>query len=114
MALAFYNAEIAMILAVFFAMDAAQKHADCRLPELQGQREDTWSSLYRFLERGDRNTALNHGNYGKTLKIVCNWSSCQRATRLFHVEQISWVRQPRVGSLCASIRIALTPKIMRF
>src|SRR6266404_2908695 len=47
-ALVFYNAEVAMIFAVFFAMDAAQKHADCRLPELQGQREDTWSSLYRF------------------------------------------------------------------
>ena len=40
-ALVFYNAEVAMILAVSFAMDAAQKHADCRLPELQGQREDT-------------------------------------------------------------------------
>jgi hypothetical protein len=37
-----------MILAVFFAMDAAQKHADGRLPKLRGQREDTWSSLYRF------------------------------------------------------------------
>jgi hypothetical protein len=47
----FYDAEVAMIFAVFFAMDAAQKHADCRLPELQGQREDTWSSLYRFFRK---------------------------------------------------------------
>jgi hypothetical protein len=37
-----------MLFAVFFAMDAAQKHADGRLPEHRGQREDTWSSLYCF------------------------------------------------------------------
>jgi hypothetical protein len=30
----FYDAEVAMILAVFFAIVAAQKHADCRLPEV--------------------------------------------------------------------------------
>jgi hypothetical protein len=47
-AMVFYDAEVAMILAVFFAIIAAQKHADSRLPELQGQREDTWSPLYRF------------------------------------------------------------------
>jgi hypothetical protein len=47
-AMVFYDTEVAMILAVFFAMDAAQKHADCRLPELRCRREDTWSSLYRF------------------------------------------------------------------
>jgi hypothetical protein len=47
-AMVFYNAEVAMILAVFFAIVAAQKHADSRLPELWGQREDTWSPLYRF------------------------------------------------------------------
>jgi len=47
-AMVFYNTEVAMILAVFFAMDAAQKHAESRLPEVRGQREDTWSSLYRF------------------------------------------------------------------
>src|SRR5947199_1467405 len=44
-AMVFYDAEVAMILAVFFAIIAAQKHADGRLPELQGQREDTWSPL---------------------------------------------------------------------
>jgi hypothetical protein len=49
-ALVFYNAEVAMILAVFFAIVAAQKHADSRLPELRGQREETWSSLYRFFK----------------------------------------------------------------
>jgi hypothetical protein len=48
----FYDAEVAMIFAVFFAMDATQKHADGRLPELHGRREDPWSSLYRlFRER---------------------------------------------------------------
>jgi hypothetical protein len=47
-AMIFYNAEVAMIFTVFYAMDAAQKHADGSVPEIQGQREDTWSSLYRF------------------------------------------------------------------
>jgi hypothetical protein len=47
-AMVFYDAEVAMILAVFFAMVAAQKHADGRLPEARCRREDTWSPLYRF------------------------------------------------------------------
>src|ERR1035441_9494321 len=47
-AMVFYDAEIAMIFAVFFAIVAAQKHADRRLPEVRGRREDTWSPLYRF------------------------------------------------------------------
>src|SRR5208337_4742938 len=47
-AMVFYDAEVAMIFAVFFAMDAAQKHANDRLPEVRCRREDTWSSLYRF------------------------------------------------------------------
>ena len=50
-AMVFYDAEVAMILAVFLAMDAAQKHADSRLPELRCQREETWSSLYRFFRK---------------------------------------------------------------
>jgi hypothetical protein len=58
----FYDAEVAVILAVFFAMDAAQKHADGRLPEVRGKREDTWSSLYRFPNRGDGTTRLNRDN----------------------------------------------------
>jgi hypothetical protein len=44
----FYDAEVAMIFAVFFAMDAAQEHVHCRLPEVWCRREETWSSLYRF------------------------------------------------------------------
>ena len=47
-AMVFYDAEVAMIFAVFFAIVAAQKHADSRLPELRGLREDPWSPLYRF------------------------------------------------------------------
>src|ERR1017187_282206 len=47
-ALVFYDAEIAMIFAIFFAIVAAQKHAGRRLPEVRGRREDTWSPLYRF------------------------------------------------------------------
>jgi len=31
-------------------MDATQKHADGSLPEVRGQKEDTWSSLYRFFQ----------------------------------------------------------------
>jgi len=49
-AMVFYNAEIAMILAVFFASVAAQKHADGRVPEVRCRREGTWSPLYRFPE----------------------------------------------------------------
>jgi hypothetical protein len=71
-------------------MDAAQKHADCRLPELQGQREDTWSSLYRFFERGDGNTVLNRGITAKTLKIACNWSSWARPERAVFLAQIGF------------------------
>jgi hypothetical protein len=47
-AMVFYNAEVAMILTVFFAIVAAQKHADDRLPEVRCRKEDTWSSLCRF------------------------------------------------------------------
>jgi hypothetical protein len=42
-AMVFYDAEIAMILAVFFAVDAAQKHAKRALPD-PAPRENTWSS----------------------------------------------------------------------
>jgi hypothetical protein len=44
----FDDAEVAMILAVFVAIIAAQKHADGRLPEVRRRREDTWSPLRRF------------------------------------------------------------------
>lgn len=54
------DTEVVMILAVFFAIVAAQKHADCRVPELRGRREDTWSPLYRFSESDDENTRLNN------------------------------------------------------
>jgi hypothetical protein len=37
-----------MIFAVFFAVVTAQKHDDCRLPEVRRPREDTWSPLDRF------------------------------------------------------------------
>jgi len=47
-AMVFYDAEVAMILTVFFAIVAAQKHADGRLPEVWCRREDTWSSLCTF------------------------------------------------------------------
>jgi hypothetical protein len=41
----FYDAKVAMILTVFFAMNAAKEHVHCRLPEVWCRREDTWSSL---------------------------------------------------------------------
>ena len=47
-AMVFYDAEVAMILAVFLAMNAAQEHVHCRLPEVWCQREGTWSSLCTF------------------------------------------------------------------
>jgi hypothetical protein len=40
-AMVFYDAEVAMIVAVFFAIVAAQKHANCRLPEVRHRRTDT-------------------------------------------------------------------------
>jgi hypothetical protein len=59
-ALVFYNAEVAMILAVFFAMDAAQKHADCRLPELRRQRKTLGLHSTVFSESNGENTRLNN------------------------------------------------------
>jgi hypothetical protein len=67
-ALVFYNAEVAMILAVFFAMDAAQKHADSRLPELWPRRKTLGLHSTVFSPRGDGNTRLNRGNYGKNIE----------------------------------------------
>jgi hypothetical protein len=46
----FDDAEVAMIFAVFVAVDTAQKH-DKRKPDLRPQKEGTWSSLYRFFRR---------------------------------------------------------------
>jgi hypothetical protein len=51
-AMVFYDAEVAMVFAVFFTIIAAQKHANDRLPEVRCRREGTWSPLYRF--PGDR------------------------------------------------------------
>ena len=61
----FYDAEVAMILAVLLAIVAAQKHAEGRLPEVWRRREDTWSPLYRFLKLDDGHTRLNYENNGK-------------------------------------------------
>src|SRR6516162_6907002 len=47
-AMVFYDAEVAMVFAVFSTIIAAQKHANDRLPEVRCRREDTWSPLYRF------------------------------------------------------------------
>jgi hypothetical protein len=33
-AMVFYDAEVAMILTIFFAMNAGQEHVHCRLPEV--------------------------------------------------------------------------------
>jgi hypothetical protein len=51
-AMVFYDAEVAMVFAVFFAIIAAQKHANDRLPEVRCRWEGTWSPLYGF--PGDR------------------------------------------------------------
>ena len=49
-AMVLYDAEgkVAMVFAIFFAIIAAQKHANDRLPEVRCRREDTWSPLYFF------------------------------------------------------------------
>jgi hypothetical protein len=47
-AMVLYDAEVAMVFAVFFAIIATQKHANDRLPEVRCRREGTWSPLDRF------------------------------------------------------------------
>ena len=61
----------AMVLAVFLAIVAAQKHADGRLPELRCQREDTWPSLYRFFQRATVKTGdLTTNRIAKSRKLT--------------------------------------------
>ena len=54
-----------MILAVFFPIVAAQKHADCRLPEagVEGKVLGLHSTV--FLESDIGNTRLNNKNQSK-------------------------------------------------
>jgi hypothetical protein len=49
--------EVAMILAAFLAIVAAQKHADCRLPEVRCRGKDLVSTLPFF----QRATMKTHG-----------------------------------------------------
>jgi hypothetical protein len=46
-------------------MDAAQKHADCRLPELRRQRKTLGLHSTVFSESNAENTPLNNKNQGK-------------------------------------------------
>jgi len=78
-AMVFYNAEVAVIFTVFFAMDATQKHADDSLPEVRGQKEDTWSSTLPFFQSSAIETHdLTTKIMAKMPKIACNWSSWVR------------------------------------
>jgi len=55
-AMIFYNAEVAVIFTVFYAMDAAQKHADGSVPEIHGQRKTVGLHSTVFSELHDGNT----------------------------------------------------------
>ena len=55
----FYDAEIAMILAVFFAVDAAQKHAKRRVPGLRLQGKILGLHSTVFSDTHDDNATLN-------------------------------------------------------
>ena len=55
----FYDAEIAMILAVFFAVDAAQKHAKRRVPGLRLQGKILGLHSTVFSDAHDENATLS-------------------------------------------------------
>ena len=61
-AMVFDDAEIAMILAVFFAVDAAQKHAKRRVPDLRLQGKILGLHSTVFSDTHDDNATLKHEN----------------------------------------------------
>jgi hypothetical protein len=67
-AMVFDDAEEAMILAVIFAIVAAQKHVECRVPELRRRTEDTGSPLYRFFRAAMKTHGLTNKYQEKSRK----------------------------------------------
>ncbi len=61
----FYDAEVAMILAVFFAVDAAQKHDNRRVPDLRPQRKVLGLHSAVFSNANDENARLKHEDHHK-------------------------------------------------
>jgi hypothetical protein len=61
----FYDAEVAMILAVFLAVDAAQKHDKCRVPDLRPQRKVLGLHSAAFSNANAENARLKHENHHK-------------------------------------------------
>jgi hypothetical protein len=75
----FYDTEVAMLFAVFFAVVAAQIHADGRLPEVWGQRKTLGLHSPVFSDGEDENRHLNRENQNKNANIARNWSSWANA-----------------------------------
>src|ERR1035437_10351792 len=75
----FYDAEVAMILAVFLAVDAAQKHDNRRVPDLRPQRKVLGHHSTVFSNANDENARLKHENHHKKLKNVRNCESWARS-----------------------------------
>jgi hypothetical protein len=61
----FNDAEVAMILAVFVAVDAAQKHDKRRVPDLRPQGKILGLHSTVFSDAHDENARLKHENHHK-------------------------------------------------
>src|SRR5205823_2403934 len=69
-ALVLHNTEIAVVLAVFLAIRAAQKHDSGQTARNCEPREDTWSSLCTFPSRPDAEKELSQLPLRKT-RVYC-------------------------------------------
>jgi hypothetical protein len=79
----FYDAEIAMILAVFFAVDAAQKHAKRRVPGLRLQGKILGLHSTVFSDAHDENATLKQENDRKKPKNARNCEGWARVGKVF-------------------------------
>src|SRR5205085_7779548 len=79
-ALVLHNTEIAVVLTVFLAIRAAQKHDSGQTARNREPREDTWSSLCTFPPRPDAEKELSQL---PLRKIRVNCESQASATRFF-------------------------------
>src|ERR1700722_7106438 len=79
----FYDAEIAMILAVFFAVDAAQKHAKRRVPGLRLPGKILGLHSTVFSDAHDENATLKHENDRKKPKNARNCEGWARVGKVF-------------------------------
>jgi hypothetical protein len=79
-AMVFDDAEVAMILAVFVALDAPQKHDKRRVPDLRPQGKVLGLHSTVFSESDHENTRLHNKNQSKKPKNVRNCESWANAS----------------------------------